>query len=345
MKILFVGMRWDYKDPRRGDSFEYVNFFRTLNAMPGIDADLFPFDVVESRVGRLQMNKNLVEQVRDETYDLVFFFLFEEEFHPATVDDISAETTTLNWFADDHWRFHTFSKKWAPHFTFVATTDNRAWLEYRQRGISQPILTQWGCNHRMYGPRDVRRDIDISFVGEARPLRRRAVRTLEQAGYRCAVWGRGWPSGPLPPEEMIRVFSRTMINLNFADSSPATGLRGLRFLVRPHGRFTPTPAALRDNLRAIQMKRRGQIKARNFEIAGCRTFLLTSAIEGLSDYFDIGKEIEQFESPDDLVDKCRSYISDHDRRERVATGGYERVMREHTYEKRFRDIFAVVTSG
>lgn len=82
-----------------------------------------------------------------------------------------------------------------------------------------------------------------------------------------------------------------------------------------------------------------QIKGRNFEVPGCGAFLLTEYVDHLEDYYEIGKEVECFRSLKELVEKIDYYLKHEEERERIAKAGYERTMREHTWEKRFNDIF------
>ena len=40
-----------------------------------------------------------------------------------------------------------------------------------------------------------------------------------------------------------------------------------------------------------------------------------------------------------MIDKIKYYSKRNEEREAIAQAGYERTLREHTYEKRFNDIF------
>ena len=92
------------------------------------------------------------------------------------------------------------------------------------------------------------------------------------------------------------------------------------------------------NLRNVFFPR-DQIKTRNFEIPGCKTFLLTGYTKRVEDFYDIDKEIVCFKNTKELVDKIRYYLAHDGERERIAAAGYERTLRDHTYEKRFEEIF------
>jgi spore maturation protein CgeB len=82
-----------------------------------------------------------------------------------------------------------------------------------------------------------------------------------------------------------------------------------------------------------------QIKGRNFEVPGCGGFLLTSGAEDLESYYELDKEIVCFDRSDDLIEKIKYYLAHDDERAAIARRGYERTQRDHTYARRFDDIF------
>lgn len=341
IRVLFVGMRWDYKDPARGPSFECTNFWDSIRRMEGVEAHHFAFDEIESAVGREQMNQQLVEQVSDLQPDLVFFFLFEDEFFPPTLRAITQRTISVNWFADDHWRFETYSKRWAPFFSFVATTDERAADLYPSVGCDNVILTQWGCNHHLYAPLDVEEDLHVSFVGQPHGDRRRLVAALRRKGLDVRTWGFGWPEGRLTQEAMIEVFSRSRVNLNLSNASKARSPRDVARMVLPMkgGRRTLALRDLPSRLSEEFAKRRDQIKGRNFEIPGCGGFLLTNRVPGLDKWYREGVELAAFEDREELIEKAIHYLNNPEERHEIARAGLERTLRDHTYEKRFGHLF------
>ncbi len=66
---------------------------------------------------------------------------------------------------------------------------------------------------------------------------------------------------------------------------------------------------------------------------------MTNYVEGIDRYYDVGTEIVCFGSKRDLVEKIRYYLSHEEEREAIARRGYERTLRDHTYEQRFNQIF------
>ena len=340
MKVLFVALKWDYKDPGRGSSFEVTNFWHSLRKMKGVDATFFPFDEIEARSGRSEMNRLLLSQVKDQSPDLVFFFLFEEEFDRRTIEEITRLTTTLNWFADDHWRFDGFSRFWAPLFTWVATTDPEALPKYRGLGLRRIALTQWACNHHLYEPTGVPTDIPTSFVGQAHGSRKRTIRRLRSAGVEVMLWGHGWPAGRLSIEDMIDVFNRSKINLNLSNASHSLSASNVARLPIEIIKAGVKGRGLTAPLRRLRASARDQIKGRNFEVPGTGAFLLTSHIPELANYYALGEEVATFSGTSDLIAKV-TYFLDHDEdRRAIAARGLRRTLAEHTYEHRFTALVA-----
>ena len=315
MRILYCAMRWDYGDKSRGECHEQVNFHHTLINM-GYEIIQFDFMDKVREVGVEKTNKLLIQEVKKVQPDLVFAVLFEQEIYPETIETITNElgTLTLNWFTDDHWRFDNFSQYYAPPFSFVATTDPQSVPKYHSIGYKNVILSQWACNQYLYKPIPGEKTMDAAFIGMPHGDRKKVIGYLRQNGVDVKTRGYGWPEGRLTQEQMIETFSRAKINLNLANSSTKSRI----FFWR---------------------KGTQQIKGRNFEVPGCGGFLMTNYVAHLEDYFEIGKEVVCFEDKKDLLEKVRYYLNNDEEREKVAQAGYERTINNHTYEKRFLEIF------
>ncbi len=356
MRILYAALRWDYGRPEQGDSFEHQTFYQALSGM-GHDLLYFDYHSLLREKGRDQMNRLLWETVRTEEPDAMFCVLFGEELDRGLVRRISEETSTvtINWFCDDHWRFHDFSRFWAPCFNWIVTTVGPDLAPYEDLGLDNVIRSQWACNRYTYKrpTEPAPLDYDISFVGMAHGNRSEYVEALERNEMRVQTWGYGWPAGRISVAEMVRVFSHTRINLNFSNASVSTAqvegrapqfgrTRGaLRSL--PGGRRILTAGRRLANRawspRADRPRYGAQLKARTFEVPGCGGFLLTQDAPALEEYLLPGLEVGTFEDPSSLVDAVRYYLSNEDERHQIAQAGYRRVIRDHTYERRFDEIF------
>jgi spore maturation protein CgeB len=208
-------------------------------------------------------------------------------------------------------------------------------------------MSQWAVNPNLYGPRSVvngAHSYDISFVGEKYGNRGPYIRTLERSGLTVVAFGRGFQAGHIQFEEMLRTFSQSRINLNFS-GTPALGARNaLKALVKlvikkELGRYKFSAHGIKDELRSMVGARRPQIKSRIFEVPACAGFLMTTAADGLDEYYTPNREIVIFENAEDLVEKCRYYLAHEGERYAIAEAGARRTLLEHTYAHRFREIF------
>jgi len=327
MLILYVAMKHDYGDPRRGHSFEHWNFYDALSRM-GHDILYFDFMTLLQRRGRAGMNRLLGEVARAERPALLFSVLFTDEIEKSAMSEISASgaTVTVNWFCDDHWRFESFSRHWAGCFNWVVTTAQSALAAYAAIGHMNVIKSQWGCNHFVYRKLDLPQEYDVSFVGQPHGTRRAVIDALRRASLRTSVWGYGWESGRIGQEQMIEVFNRSRINLNLSNAwGPSSWPQRAASIVR---RLTGRREAVTE-----------QIKGRNFEIPGCGGFVLSGRAEDLDRYYEIETQIACFEGIDDLIRRARHYLAREDERARIAEAGHARTLSEHTYAHRFTEIF------
>jgi len=368
MLILYVALKHDYGVAEQGLSFEHYNFYDTLVRM-GHDILYFDFPGLSARHGRDAMNRRLWEVARSERPALMFTVLFRDELDPRVVRRISRETdtTTLNWFCDDQWRFDDLSRRWTPCFDWVVTTCAAALPRYERLGLRNVVKSQWACNHFTYRRLDLPLTRDVTFVGQPHGRRPEIVRALRQAGLDVQVWGQGWESGRLSQERMIEVFNQSRINLNLANASSAPPGRARRIaggarraLAAMVGR-APGGAGLKAlGRRLIAARRRSgpgaaadpgqaatpsQIKGRSFEVPGCGGFLLSDPAEDLASYYAAGREVALFGGTEDLVRQAVHYLRHEEERAAIARAGHERTVREHTYVHRFCDIFRAIGLG
>ncbi len=329
MKVLYVAMEHDYGDPGRGPSFEQMNFRSALDGM-GFEVVQFDFMARERAVGRRQMRAELIEAASSCRPDVVFFFLFAGQIDPGTLRRVraAASAPTVNWFADDHWRFEGFTSQMAPALDWSVTTDEDSLPSYAAIGVKNVILSQWACNRYAYGPTDGPLEHGVTFVGQAHADRPEVIAALARSGVDVECWGLGWPNGRVEHEEMVRTFGTSAVNLNLANSSTPSNTLRVRV-----GRLLG---------RGPRGARPAQIKGRTFEVPGCGGFELTQRVPHLERYFDLEREISVYDDTDGLIEQARHWMDRPGERSAIAAAGYRRVMAEHTYDHRFEEIFSTM---
>lgn len=329
MRILYVAMAYDYGNPDRGPSFEETNFRSALDGM-GHDVVAFDFMQREREVGKAAMRRELVAAAAEAKADVAFFCLFTDELDTSTIESVRREggAPTVNWFADDHWRFDIFTRHVAGAFDLAVTTDADSLPKYEAHGLGNVLLSQWACNRYAYSRVEGGLAHDVTFVGQPHGTRPAIIERIREAGHPVECWGFGWPSGKLDHDEMVRVFSQSRVNLNLSNSStPPNTVRARVGRLLGRGPKGPQPA---------------QIKGRNFEVPGCGGFLLTERVPHLERYFELGSEIAVYDSTEDLVEQVGHWLEHEEERSAVAEAGYRRVLAEHTYDHRFDEIFRTV---
>jgi len=324
MKILLVCMEYDYGDPSRGRSYEYYNFYQSLMGL-GHEVTLFDFMAEFKRLGKTEMNSNLLALAQTMRPDLAMFSLYTDQIDPETVKQMTNYTRTLCFFHDDTWRVE-FSQFWAKHFDFFTTPDVYGERKYSAMGLPNAIYFPFGCNEQLYRKTGAAKKYDVSFVGAWHPYREWLIKRLRKAGYAVKAAGYRWPGGIVSHEEMVTLFNESRINLNMSNSTSWDA----RYLLS-------SPRGLINRVRSPKSVE--QLKARHFEINGCGGFQLSYYVEGLERNYGIGTEIAVYLDPDDMLQKVSLYLADETLRENIAEAGYARTMLEHTFENRFNRTF------
>lgn len=94
-------------------------------------------------------------------------------------------------------------------------------------------------------------------------------------------------------------------------------------------------------------ERRETSNMRIFEATRAGSLLITEDCSNLTQYFNVGQEIEVSRSTEELIDKVRYYLSPQntESRERMAAAGYARVMSEHLIEHRAQWFDRLITEA
>lgn len=86
------------------------------------------------------------------------------------------------------------------------------------------------------------------------------------------------------------------------------------------------------------------VNKRTFEIPACGGFQITSHRDALTELFEPGKEIITYHNLKDLIDKIEYYLNPENENERlqIAEAGYQRAMKEHSYQHRINKILELI---
>jgi spore maturation protein CgeB len=168
-----------------------------------------------------------------------------------------------------------------------------------------------GAGHpEVHKPHDLPFEFDVSFVGRKYGWRPDFIRGLRKRGIDVACFGPGWNSGVLSGEEMVKLYSRSRINLGFAGVGHSRKLMCL--------------------------------KGRDFEVPMSGGLYLTQNNPELSLVYDVGREIVTYEGIQDCAGKIEWLLANPGEAAGIRISGRKRALNDHTWEKRFEDLFRII---
>lgn len=236
---------------------------------------------------------------------------------------------TAMWFVEDHALF-TYWRAFAPLYDYFAVIQIVPFFERLQEiGCDKLLYLPLAADPEFHRPLRLspaeRRQFgsDVSFLGAGYPNRRRAF--LQLLGHDLKIWGTEWEGEPaladrvqragarIPPEEAVRIFNASAVNLNLHSS------------VRPG-----------------ELVARGDfVNPRTFELAACGAFQLVDQRELMDELFAPG-ELETFVDMEELKEKIAHFLAHPQERAAIADRGRERVLRDHTYERRMETLLTFI---
>lgn len=84
------------------------------------------------------------------------------------------------------------------------------------------------------------------------------------------------------------------------------------------------------------------LSLRVWDVLGCGGFLLTNYQAELPSYFEIGKDLDAYESLPELSEKVQYYLTHEEERIEIAIHGYEKTARLHSYENRLAEMIQMI---
>jgi spore maturation protein CgeB len=82
------------------------------------------------------------------------------------------------------------------------------------------------------------------------------------------------------------------------------------------------------------------VRLRDFEGPMCRTCYITGHSDELQEFYEVGSEIETYSTSEELVDKTRFYLGNPEAASRLREAGYARAVKDHTWDRRFQQLFS-----
>jgi len=242
------------------------------------------------------------------------------------------KVTTAYWFVED-FRFMEYWKNIAGYYDFFFTIQQgQFFTELQKAGIKNYHYLPMAACPEIHKPVLLTEEemkyygSDLSFVGAGYYNRRHFMRGLLDFDFK--IWGSDWAlhsdlaqciqrgGARIDTDGIVKIFNASGININLHSSTYHKG-------VNPFGDF---------------------INPRTFEIMACGGFQLVDRRPALEGLFEPGEDIIVFDDLGDLRNKAAHYLADPEERKRAAERGRQRVLKEHTYEKRMEEILELIAA-
>jgi hypothetical protein len=312
MKILFLTISNQQDHPlnkytalhQTFDSRSWETGFRAVCS----DVCILDFYKIFVSDGPLGMENRIRELVHDNNITLLIVPHLHFELAPTFLTELRAiGCRSLIVFFDDSMRFDDTNRFYLSAFDYFLaheSVENKAL--YKPHGIDAEFFPCFPSNSfykvilQRFDKASVEDTSDVLFVGAKIADRDIFINYLKNDGINIRVYGKGWNAGTLSSEKMVMAYNSSKISLNFVKTIDDSG--------------------------------KVQLKGRLFEIIMAGGFVLSEHNDELSDYFEIGREIDTFRSPRELLDKVRFYLENSDLRNEMAQRASAKAEKRYSFE-------------
>ncbi len=355
----------------------YRNLYEPLVEL-GHEVVLFPTDeggAARQRrdaTARAAFSQKLLDAFRHEhakkPFDLFFAYLMDGMVESGAIDEIrKAGVPTCNFSCNNIHQFYLVGAL-SPHFDYNLHSEKDAREKFLSVGAN-PLWWPMASNPRYFKPVDVPRTIPVSFVGANYGLRARYIAHLLENGLGVHAYGPEWVWGassrwrslarrykylllalaawspkarsagsarladhdfrrslslrfphnvhlPISDEGLIALYSRSHISLGFLEV---------------YDRHDPSRPVTR------------HLHLREFEAPMSGALYCTGYMDELAEIFEPDEEVVVYRNQHELLDKVRYYLAHPDQAEKVRRAGRARALKDHTYQRRFQQLFSALS--
>jgi spore maturation protein CgeB len=194
----------------------------------------------------------------------------------------------------------------------------------RELGASRAEAVFWGADTEFFAPRRVEKVHDVFFYGYGDKFRRDWMAAMVGEPSRAAPeleftlggrdfqgdTGRAWLMGDVPFNAFAQAISQARINLNITRRSHASVF--------------------------------ASSSARPFELAAAGATIVSNPYEGIERWFEPGEEFVVVSDADEALRTYRELLDDPGQAEAMGARARERVLDEHTYAHRAKQLLSLV---
>ena len=268
-------------------------------------------------------NDRLIKAVQEAKPDLVFV-LRGMDYWPETLLKIKKEHNTklICWWLEGPKVIEKSIEK-APCYDFYFINSRYSVEEHKKKGIKNCFYLPFGADLECYKRTiPVEYQCDVGFVGAWDQNRQNLLQSL--TGFdNVSIWGPKWRK---KDNKMLKIIKGDGIYNN--DAAKFYSFTKINININAWYNYIPSGVSLRI-----------------FDIPACGGFLITDFVEELPDLYKLPDEMETFKTQDEFIDKIKYYIKNASLREKIAENGYKRVIADHTYEIRMKQLLDIISGN
>ncbi|HLI45764.1 MAG TPA: glycosyltransferase [Geobacterales bacterium] len=213
----------------------------------------------------------------------------------------------------------------ARNSNLVLTAAKYGDLYWKKRGAKNIIFFPLFCDTRYFKPLNLDKRYDILFLGSyykarAKDLDSFLIPLINKYNNKVSLVGSGWEINP---------------NFKKATILPPVNWRLTSYFYNS--------AKICLNVHPKGVKELGGLNSRNFEVLGCKSFLLSDYNKGFDGLFENKKHLVIADSPKEMIELAEYYLDNEEELEKIAQQGYEEVMRAHTIEHRAKQLLGIIS--
>jgi spore maturation protein CgeB len=306
--------------------------------------------------------------------DLMFFIVYDDFLMVETAKELRAlGVPMINYHVDMAFQWYRVIRT-APYFDVLAVaqlTNAEQLKRYNDRIAWMPMA----ANPTFYAPRDGRAAKlrhAVSFVGSFNPYRRALLKACVEGGMKPVIYGHGWKPEAPSAFQFDWDWHKVLHDLRYY-AWPRWRAEGTKSLTGPlrrklarrrafHGLDGPEfhlpcadeamPEIFRGSRVNFGFSDTGwhaedtvlksnnlQCRLRDFEVPMSGGFYLVQQAPDHSAYYRLGREIETWSEPAELVDKALFYSAHPDKAAKIRDAGHARAFECHTWKHRFDQLF------
>jgi glycosyltransferase involved in cell wall biosynthesis len=236
---------------------------------------------------------------------------------PMSLPEFGGMDTGFNWY-------HQADPS---EYDLVVSNSEGGLERLREMGARETAAVFWGADPDFFAPQPVEKEMDVFFYGYGDKFRREWVEAMV-----------GVPSNRLPDVDFA---------LGGRDFRADIG--AARFVGDvPFNTFARAISAARINL-CITRRSHATVHAssscRPFELASAGAAIVSNPYDGLERWFEPGAELLIVNDADEAVAVYRDLLGDPAQAEEMGRRARERVLDEHTYRHRARQLLELVQVG